>query len=583
MPKTRDVISPAERSCAVWMSSTTPCGRPIHPAPEHDENPVCLMHSKDPAKSNETFQIEIERILKNAERMESEADFNGFVFPGSKYSKRTFVPICNFEDAIFIHEAQFHESTFISRANFHSAEFSDNAYFAGTRFADDADFSNAKFTQDANFSGAKFAQKADFNDTKFTQNAMFTLAQFFLSTNFSAARFAKAAIFYMARFTQEEEFNSNRSIPKTRPHRIIAPNRADFSNAIFAGDTNFNKSRFTQIADFSNVTFTQETVFGNTTFLRGINLTHAKVGGTMKFHETRFGNTFPHEIGLNFSYVTIESPEHVKFYKNDLGQALFYNTDVSDIDFTLVTWRIRIARTWMERWRLLARTSWQPVPRFHLYEEDVTLGESRDTKGPYQDLQPPKKCSDERNFALISVTYQQLKRNYDSKGDYWMAGHFHYGEMEMKRLHSRWKFPFLRWLDHHISLVALYKYASSYGESYVLPLAWLAMVLAIFAVLYPAVGIDLNIPDASKSGDTLMGYWNYSSFFRSHWNEHPSGFFGMMVHGLMTSLSVAGFQRELRYAPSYPWGRLLALFELLLTTSLGGLFALAIRRQFKRS
>ena len=51
----------------------------------------------------------------------------------------------------------------------------------------------------------------------------------------------------------------------------------------------------------------------------------------------------------------------------------------------------------------------------------------------------------------------------------------------------------------------------------------------------------------------------------------------------MTSISVAGFQRELKYAPSYPWGRLLALIELLLTTTLGALFALAIRRQFKRS
>ena len=56
----------------------------------------------------------------------------------------------------------------------------------------------------------------------------------------------------------------------------------------------------------------------------------------------------------------------------------------------------------------------------------------------------------------------------------------------------------------------------------------------------------------------------------------------MMLHSLMTSLSVAGFQRELRYVPSYPWGRMVALFELLLTTTLGGLFLLAIRRQFKR-
>jgi hypothetical protein len=36
----------------------------------------------------------------------------------------------------------------------------------------------------------------------------------------------------------------------------------------------------------------------------------------------------------------------------------------------------------------------------------------------------------------------------------------------------------------------------------------------------------------------------------------------------MTSLDVAAFQRDLAYEPSYPWGRLLALFELLLTSTL---------------
>jgi hypothetical protein len=36
------------------------------------------------------------------------------------------------------------------------------------------------------------------------------------------------------------------------------------------------------------------------------------------------------------------------------------------------------------------------------------------------------------------------------------------------------------------------------------------------------------------------------------------------------------------YEPSYPWGRLLALFEVLLTSTLIALFLLAVRRQFRR-
>jgi hypothetical protein len=50
----------------------------------------------------------------------------------------------------------------------------------------------------------------------------------------------------------------------------------------------------------------------------------------------------------------------------------------------------------------------------------------------------------------------------------------------------------------------------------------------------------------------------------------------------MTALSVAGFQKELIYQPAYPWGRALALLELLLTSTLIALFLLALRRQFRR-
>jgi hypothetical protein len=186
-----------------------------------------------------------------------------------------------------------------------------------------------------------------------------------------------------------------------------------------------------------------------------------------------------------------------------------------------------------------------------------------------------------RNFDLIAETYQQLKMNYDAKGDYWTAGYWHYGEMEMKRLHSRWSWRPLRWLDQHFSLVALYKYASAYGESYTMPLLWLVFFLAAFAFLYPVPGIEFNPPPGNVPG--WLGYVDWATFFSAHPAEHPSGFLGMILHSLMTSISVAGFQRELRYVPSYPWGRMLALFELLLTTTLGGLFLLAIRRQFKRS
>jgi hypothetical protein len=138
------------------------------------------------------------------------------------------------------------------------------------------------------------------------------------------------------------------------------------------------------------------------------------------------------------------------------------------------------------------------------------------------ELGPSAISSDERNYGLIAEIYQQLKRNYDAKGDYLTAGHWHYGEMEMKRLHSRWRWRPLRWLSQHSSLVALYKYASAYGESYTLPLIWLCVVLVGFAFLYPVLGtypttgMALN-PEgtvyAKDSAQNFLNYWNYAAFF----------------------------------------------------------------------
>ena len=86
MPGMKDAEAQPAPSCAVEMSDRKACGRPIHPAPEHDEKPVCLMHSKDPAKSDEAFQEEFERILAEAERTRTVANFCRFVFPSSGYS-----------------------------------------------------------------------------------------------------------------------------------------------------------------------------------------------------------------------------------------------------------------------------------------------------------------------------------------------------------------------------------------------------------------------------------------------------------------------------------------------------------------
>jgi len=53
-------------------------------------------------------------------------------------------------------------------------------------------------------------------------------------------------------------------------------------------------------------------------------------------------------------------------------------------------------------------------------------------------------------------------------------------------------------------------------------------------------------------------------------------------HSFLTALYISALQKELVYEPVYPWGRLLALLQILLTSTLFALFVLALRRQFRR-
>ena len=626
------IATGVEQTCKVEMRnygphfSGDPCGRPIYSAPEYDVQPVCIMHSKDPNKSGKEFEREFERILDEAEKTETEANFTGFIFVNSDFHGRTFNSACSFFRAEFSNQSNFINATFNGDADFTLAKFASAVSFVGAKFEREAAFLGTKFSGHAEFGLATFAENAYFAASKFNQDADFGGGVFYQSASFREAIFGQRADFGGAQYRQT----------------------ADFQAAMFAQDAIFRGVTFAGDAHFSCAVFSQMTLFRT-----------ARFSGAAVFRDTRFRHDLSTKPGLDFTDVKIEHPQKVEFYRTDLGQALFHNTDLSKVDFTLVQWRdrgrvrhyrwrrrwyclrrfgtIRGRRAWLKRWELLSRLVQPREPRRCLFEEDVALrwvpalqlsarrlsrrflsdflaSTYRQVKQDYDVAADFRTMNDwrqlntrmrrfygrfvwawaklawtlrslnmmnKRNYSLIAETYQQLKRNYDAKGDYWTAGYWHYGEMEMKRLHSRWRWRPFRWLDQHFSLVALYKYASAYGESYAMPLLWLVFFLAAFAFLYPVPGIEFNHPPSNIPD--WLGYVDWTTFFYTHPAEHPSGFWGMILHSLMTSISVAGFQRELRYVPSYPYGRMLALFELLLTTTLGGLFLLAIRRKFKRS
>ena len=371
---------PAEAGCRVPMHRGRRCWRPSYTAPAGvDQQPVCLMHSKDPAKSDEEYQKGFERILAAAG--DGIADFTRFVFPRAVYQGRNFPARCVFSEATFTQDADFRGATFTKDAYFNEAKFTQGADFSGATFRQAAYFSEATFMQSANFFGAAFTEGAAFLGATFTQSAYFNKAEFSKYASFSVATFRKDAF---------------------------------FAGTTFGGFTDFSHAVFTGAARFAPLAKSEEEEAKPCGFKNKVLFQDARFQDYADFRGAVFGEPGNSTARPAFSLARFEKPERVTFYKTWLGQTLFVNCDVSKLSFSDVEWG-------------------RDGERVRLYEETVALKD--EAAGA---LRPPVGSRDERIYRLIAETYHQLKNNYDGRGDPWTANDFHYGEMEMRRRLSRW-------------------------------------------------------------------------------------------------------------------------------------------------
>jgi hypothetical protein len=600
-PQAASPVEAPKARCSIQMANGKPCGREVHSAPEGcDEVPVCLMHSLDPAKAepklNKSFQRQIDAILTAAGP--NSADFTQFVFLCCDYHKHQFLATCRFKGARFARNADFQEAkftnganftnaTFTHDANFTNATFSLGAHFPDALFAQKAEFGSTAFNQGTNFTNSKFIQNANFKNAVFTQNAHFRSALFTQNAEFESAEFIQAAIFTNATFNEEAHFQKATFRAGSYFDRTIFTKNCFFTNATFTQSANFTEVKFMLFSDFTGANFTENaefwqamfceyTEFGYATFTQTVSFTQATFAkqvsflrseflSAAEFRETKFLQSNPKEPGPNFHRSVFLEPDRVTFFKTDLSHALFHDCDVSNINFKGVKWPRR-----------------KGSGKRMVFEELVTLSHLHTISLRLNEDSPEK-----RDYRLIAEIYQQLKKNYDEHKDYETAGDFHYGEMEMRRLTQRTgKFATLRtWWHRNLSFTAWYKYASEYGENLQRPLFGVVLTLVLFSALFPCKGLRY---DPSKDGDaprtvpTEVISYSHPTPTTKPWLTGPKAELQLVADSFLTSIEVAAFQKDQLYTPAYRTGRLLALFETLITSSLLALFLLALRRHYKR-
>ncbi len=418
-------------------------------------------------------------------------------------------------------------------ADFYGFVFNSSKYLC-REFGAECIFHGAVFEDWASFSHAKFLRRADFVGAQFRGVADFTWTDFRLEASFYLAKFAERAMFSDATFNQRAHF----------------------------GCAEFKEARFDSAKFYMEARFSAAVVRGFADFQ------HAEFMGRVAFDRTQFELNTATTIGPAFCFSQFARPELVLFNKTWLGNAIFVNTDVTKIPFTAVEWRKRSNNRCM------------------LLEEQVDV----ETALP---LKPAKSSFDERNYLLIAELYQQLKKNYDERRDFSTAGDFHYGEMEMKRLHSRRRNFLLRWLHRNLGLIALYKYFSAYGESYLRPFVTLLLIVLFFATIFPLpiTGFGLwydPAKDVTAQHRGLpplgpLGPLTYTHPISPEKNLVTSkDQLRLWARSATTALDILAFQKDRAYEPAGFLGQILVLVEMLATWILIGLFLLAVNRQFRR-
>jgi len=559
------------------------CGLYVDADPEAG---LCILHSKDPNKDKKAFAKKLEEHRKNRGD-----DFRYFVFPEEiNFFRATFSERANFGDATFSERANFVVATFTKGADFFRATFSKGTSFMGATFSERANFGEVTFTKKADFGGATFSKWANFGDATFSERADLGRATFIKEADFGGATFTgevgfrdatfrERAIFGDATFNERADFGRATFRERANFGGATFRERANFGDATFSKEAGFRKSTFTgevgfrdatfreranfydatftKEADFFDATFTKEADFLDATFTEGANFPLATFSKGATFWGTIFENgnvlfilskffgrtlffgrkdkknsekTIPifRDVKVDFRNADINPPNVVIFRDADLSHCKFQGTRVDKIEFTGVKWT-----------KIPVKFGYS---RIGICDEKVLLESIKSKK------KNRNKDKDELNWEHIERVYRDLKKNHEENRDYERAGDFHYGEKEMRR-----KNPDTPRI--HRYFLHLYCWLSGYGERYLRPLFWAAVLLIACTFGYLLFGV-------SRDGIPLK--------------------LSDLHHIALYSLQVMTFIRP-TYLEHTTWlSMVLKVVQSIFGPVIIGLFALALRQRLRR-
>ncbi len=287
----------------------------------------------------------------------------------------------------------------------------------------------ATFLEDALFFNAKF-NYTDFVGTTFEKTAYFDIATFNDKADFSHATFKEEALFYETKFMKG----------------------ADFISSTFKKNAYFEDSKL-------NDTLFKNTHFGPGTSFKSADLTKVEFR-SMSVSCCEFIDSVGLEVCC-FRHVRWNNPNIVPAFKDLIKK---------DYEFNLIKW---ISAKRNKRW-ILADEIEQLRP--DKYQELLSASENNDLKEKHNDKQSKSNKLDNDKLYAIETAYRELKVNYENHKNFPDAGHFHIGEMEMKRLRKGWK--------RFLSLSNVYWAFSGYGERWRRALISFLIIFTACALIY---------------------------------------------------------------------------------------------------